>query len=80
MGQILHGSAKTTHAVRADASIQNNYTILCDYNDLDCLTGTNCTTGAQRLLAALSHRGTHHGPHARPDHRRSSCRAGLRTA
>jgi len=23
MGQILHGSAKTTHAVRADASIQN---------------------------------------------------------
>jgi len=24
MGQILHGSAKPTHAVRADASIQNN--------------------------------------------------------
>jgi len=39
-----------------DASIQNNCTILCDYNDLDCLTGTNGTTGAQRFLTALSHR------------------------
>jgi len=29
------------------ASIQNNCTILCEYNDLDCLTGTNGTTGAQ---------------------------------
>ena len=47
-----------------------------DFKGLDCLPVANCTTGAQRFLAALSNRGTHHGPHARPDHRRSSCRAG----
>jgi hypothetical protein len=29
---------------------------LCDFNGLDCLLGTNGTTGAQRFLAALSNR------------------------
>ena len=40
----------------APASVQNGRSNLCDYNGLDCLTGTNGTTGAQRFLAALSHR------------------------
>ena len=46
----------TTATAKTDASIQNNCTILCDYNGLDCLTGTNGTTGAQRFFRALSHR------------------------
>ena len=45
-----------SRAGAAPNPIQNNCTILCDYNDLDCLTGTNGTTGAQRFLTALSHR------------------------
>src|SRR5262249_46204417 len=31
--------------------------LLCNYSGLDCLTGTNGTTGAQRFFAVLSHRG-----------------------
>jgi hypothetical protein len=37
------------------APIQNDPSILCDYSGLDCLAGTNGTTGAQRFFAALSH-------------------------
>ena len=49
-------SPQQLQQVGAEGTIQNNCTILCDYNDLDCLTGTNGTTGAQRFLTALSHR------------------------
>jgi hypothetical protein len=38
-------------------------TNFCDYNGLGCLPVANGATGAQRFLAALSNRGTHHGPH-----------------
>jgi len=38
------------------APIQNDAAISCDYNDLDCLPGHNCATGAQVFFAALSHR------------------------
>ena len=36
--------------------IQNGCTLLFVCNDLACLPGANCTTGAQRFLTALSNR------------------------
>jgi hypothetical protein len=48
---------------RGYAPIQNDRSHLCGCNELGCLPVANCTTGAQRFLAALSNRGTHHGPH-----------------
>jgi hypothetical protein len=40
----------------AATSIQNDCTLLFVCNGLACLPVANCTTGAQRFLAALSNR------------------------
>jgi hypothetical protein len=44
------------HVVAIATLIQNNSAVLCDFNGLACPPGNNCTTGAQRFLAALSNR------------------------
>ena len=53
---VRYGSKADIEARSNDVRFTPGRSLLCDYSGLDCLTGTNGTTGAQRFFAALSHR------------------------